>query len=650
MAHPMKTTSIVVLLASSVLLAGISAIITHYAVRDSTDRVDWVYHTYRVINNASEVLSTLKSMESDQRGYMLTGNVAYLHMAETSHRTLLQSIDSLQHKVADNSQQTWLLKEKLIPAITRKLNHIYTVSSANKRPDKNSALLIQQQTEEQALTDSIASWHSLFIEHEKRLLATRLQQVAAVHQRQIMIRYTSFSLIALISVLALITILQKERKNKELIAELNNVNNSLEKKVRQRTYELQKQFNITEELNEELRQNMEELESFYEALQIRNIKAEDALAEVQDLYNNAPCGYHSLAIDGTILRMNETELSWLGYTADELLGKMKVTAIMIPEEHQSYKDDFATFKEHGFIHNKEHTFLRKDGTTFPILLSATAIYDQQGNYVMSRGTVIDITERKVTEQKLLDYNRKLMHFNEEKNNFLAIAAHDLKSPINNIIGLTSLINISHHVLPADIQEYIRHIQRSCYNMQTLITNLLDINKIEQGSMELKPELVNISTFVRQHIRAFKEHTTVKNITIALEDHEAADTCITTDLSALQRILDNLLSNAIKFSPRNKNVTLRIQQNQTYLNIAVEDEGPGIPPEEISLLFRKFKRLSARPTDGESSTGLGLSIVKELVQALNGKISVESRVGKGTIFLVELPLQYVESDPVTQSVL
>lgn len=649
-AHPMKTTSIVVLLASSVLLTGISAVITRYAVQDSRDRVNWVFHTYEVINRASDILSTLKNIESNQRRYMLTGSVGPLKDIEAGHRTLLQLIDSLQHKVADNPQQTWLLKKKLVPAITRKLDHIYTVSTIYKHSTKNDALFLKEQNEEKALTDSIETWQALFIEHEKNLLTDRLLQVATTHKRQNVIRYTSFSLIALASVLALITILQKEKKNTQLISAMNNVNETLEKKVKQRTYELQKQFNVTEELNEELQQNMEELESFYEALQIRNIKAEDALAEVQDLYNNAPCGYHSLAPDGTILRMNETELNWLGYTSEEVLGKMHVTAILVPDEHQSYYNDFNSFKEHGFIHNKEHTFLRKDGSTFPILLNATAIYDEQGEYVMSRGTVIDISERKEAEEQLREFNKKLMHFNEEKNNFLAVAAHDLKSPINNIIGLTSLINMSKQDLPGDIQEYIRHIQRSCSNMQSLIINLLDINKIEQGSMELKPELINISSFMRQHIHGFREHSTAKNITLTLEDHQAVNTFITTDLSALQRILDNLLSNAIKFSPKNKNVTLRVQQDLAMLRIEVEDQGPGIPPEEIGLLFRKFKRLSARPTDGESSTGLGLSIVKQLVQVLKGKISVESKVGKGTTFVVELPLIYIESDRVPQPVI
>jgi PAS domain S-box-containing protein len=632
----MKTNSIITLLVSSVILTGISAAITHYAIRDSRDRVEWVFHTYKVIDQSDILLTLLKDTESNQRSYLITGDSGYVLNFHKSRDQLRVTSDSLLHLVADNPHQVSLLNDKLLPLIRRKLYYIESAIDHYNVYGQDSAFAFIKTGGGKALMDSIEQYEATFNDREKVLLSNRLEQVNTTHTRQITIRYASFILIAFASILALFTIVQKQQKNEQLITELNTANTSLEKKVEQRTTELRRQFDVTEELNGKLQENMEELEMFYETLQVKSIKTESALQEIEDLYNNAPCGYHSLAPDGIIMRMNQTELRWLGYTVDEVLGKMHVTSILLPTEHDSYYNDFEAFKREGFIHNKEHTFVRKDGSTFPVLLNATAIYNELGDYIMSRGTVIDITERKVYEQQLMEANKKLTRFNTDKDNFLSVAAHDLKSPVNNILGLISLVNMQRGNLSADQAEYILHIQHLCSNMQNLIGNLLDIGKIEGGIMELKYEPVNITQFMKEHIENFKDHAATKNISLVLED-DTPHACISTDPSALQRISENLISNALKFSPPHTSVIVRIQQNSHYLKIEVQDHGLGIPSTEMKLLFRKFQRLSTRPTGGEGSSGLGLSIVKELVNALNGKISVESEVNKGTTFSVELPI-------------
>ncbi len=632
----MKTNSIITLLVSSVILTGISAAITHYAIRDSRNRVEWVFHTYEVIDHSATLLTHLKDTESSQRGYLITGDSSYLQNFKANREMVLATGDSISKLVSDNTTQTSLVQTKLLPTVARKLAYIEAAISKYNINGKDSAFALIRRGPGKILMDSIQLYTAAFSKHEKELLTNQLEQVAITHNRQIIIRYGSFILIAFVSILALFTIVQKQERNEELIKELNLVNTSLEKKVEQRTVELKRQSDVAEELNQKLQENMEELEMFYETLQVKSIKTESALQEIEDLYNNAPCGYHSLASDGTIIRMNQTELKWLGYTLDEVLSKMHVTSILVPEEHTSYYNDFEAFKREGFIHNKEHTFLRKDGSTFPVLLNATAIYNELGEYMMSRGTVIDITERKVYEHQLMEVNKKLTRFNTDKDNFLNVAAHDLKSPVNNILGLISLINMQKGNISPEQAEYILHIQHLCSNMQNLIGNLLDIGKIEGGIMEFKPEPVNMSEFMKEHLDDFKDHAATKHISLILEDY-TPNRCIITDRSALQRIAENLISNALKFSPPHTRVIIRLEQTDHHLKMEVQDHGLGIQPNEINLLFRKFQKLSTRPTGGEGSSGLGLSIVKELVTALNGKISVTSEVNKGTIFSVELPL-------------
>ena len=125
-----------------------------------------------------------------------------------------------------------------------------------------------------------------------------------------------------------------------------------------------------------------------------------ATEEIQDLYNNSPCGYHSLDKDGVFVRMNDTELSWLGYSRDEIIGKKKLSDVITAESREVFNREFAGFKERGSVRDLEFDMVRKDGTTMPVLLNATVITDESGNYLMSRSTIYDITERKRLEQEL----------------------------------------------------------------------------------------------------------------------------------------------------------------------------------------------------------------------------------------------------------
>lgn len=129
--------------------------------------------------------------------------------------------------------------------------------------------------------------------------------------------------------------------------------------------------------------------------------------EIEDLYNNAPCGYHSLSPDGTFLRMNDTELRWLGYSRDEIIGKRKFSDVLTPASLKNFQEFFPIFKERGWVSNLDFNLIRKDGSILPVLLNATAIKDAAGNYVMSRSTIVDMTERQDAEKMLRKSNLSL---------------------------------------------------------------------------------------------------------------------------------------------------------------------------------------------------------------------------------------------------
>lgn len=208
----------------------------------------------------------------------------------------------------------------------------------------------------------------------------------------------------------------------------------------------------------------------------------------------------------------------------------------------------------------------------------------------------------------------------------------MKSPLNGILGLTNLLRLSKSNLTTEQMEYIQYIEQSSRNMQNIITNLLDISRIEQGEHKLNPEMVEISKLLKRHIQVFHNQAQQKKITLILEDN-FPQTKVYKDLSSLERIIENLLSNAIKFSPQEKTVVIRVIHTETHIGFEVVDQGQGIASEDMKNIFKKFNRLNTRPTGGESSTGLGLSIVKELVQALQGEIQVDSKLNEGTRFAV-----------------
>jgi PAS domain S-box-containing protein len=150
-------------------------------------------------------------------------------------------------------------------------------------------------------------------------------------------------------------------------------------------------------------------------------------AEVADLYNNAPCGHHSLDNEGTFIAINDTELAWLGYTREEVVGRMKFSDILTEQSLQTFRENFPHFKEQGWISDLEFELVRKDGTPMWVLLSATAIKDAEGNFVASRSTFVDITERKRAQEEIHQLNKDLEYRVEERTSQLEAAIAELES-------------------------------------------------------------------------------------------------------------------------------------------------------------------------------------------------------------------------------
>jgi len=249
-------------------------------------------------------------------------------------------------------------------------------------------------------------------------------------------------------------------------------------------------------------------------------------------------------------------------------------------------------------------------------------------------------EEKVRERtaELNEKNQMLLHLNQEKNEFLGIVAHDLKNPLSGVLGLSQMIkeNID-SFSRKEIVEYSNDIEKSAEKMFQLITNLLDVNAIESGKFNCVLEYVNIvfilETLCHRYERAASNKKIVLHFETPIEKYLAW-----VDKNIVEQILDNVLSNAIKYSPFEKSIYLTIYQDNTMVYCQIKDEGQGLSQEDQCKLFGKFTRLTPKPTAGEHSTGLGLFIVKKLLDEINGKISCESELNKGSTFTVSFPTQ------------
>jgi two-component system sensor histidine kinase/response regulator len=236
------------------------------------------------------------------------------------------------------------------------------------------------------------------------------------------------------------------------------------------------------------------------------------------------------------------------------------------------------------------------------------------------------------EQKVAERTLEL----ERKNKFLSTAVHDLKNPLS--IIQTSSELITNHFDEDDkkqLLEYNQYIFSSTQNMFELIDNLLEINKIESGKLKPRLELIDIQTILINLIQRYQLLAKVKDINLRFDqNHNAYQAML--DEKMIYRVLDNLISNAIKYSPYDKSVYIRLIATETHIRCEIQDEGPGLSKEDQSKLFGQFARLSSQPTADEPATGLGLFIVKQLVETMRGKVWCDTEKSKGATFVVEFP--------------
>lgn len=257
------------------------------------------------------------------------------------------------------------------------------------------------------------------------------------------------------------------------------------------------------------------------------------------------------------------------------------------------------------------------------------------NKLQEQNNFIQRQRQEIIEQneKLSTRNSELSELNYEKDTLMSIVAHDLKAPLNRITGIVQIMELEGG-LSTDQRSYLRMIKEGTGAGLDLIKDLLDVHMLQENTVP-QFEVFDLSSFILEKTKSFELAAEAKGIHLQISRVESEE--VNMDINYLGRIVDNLLSNAIKFSVPNSIVQIGAGRNSDHFWISVKDEGPGFNDKDRHLLFQRFKKLSARPTAGESSNGLGLAIVKTLVDRLNGTIELISEPKKGSEFIVKLPM-------------
>ena len=280
------------------------------------------------------------------------------------------------------------------------------------------------------------------------------------------------------------------------------------------------------------------------------------------------------------------------------------------------------------------------GVVFPIRYDMTK--DPLFNMLSLLGLILIITvifytsesQRRRAQHELRQQNIKLADMNKEKDNFLRIVSHDLKSPALIITEFAKYIN-DPDLTPEEQREYIDHISSSGERMLELIRNLLDINVIESGRLSLHKKDISLQSLLKEYTDQIGLLAANNQIKVNLHLPEENIT-ILSDPARLEQVIDNYVSNAIKYCPAGTIVDIHLIDTGSCVEISVRDNGPGIADRELDTLFIPFRTASSVPRTGTHSSGLGLAIVKKIADVLGAEVGVESELGKGSSFYIRFP--------------
>lgn len=337
-------------------------------------------------------------------------------------------------------------------------------------------------------------------------------------------------------------------------------------------------------------------------------------------------------LNGIVTSWNKAAEDLFGYTAEEAVGCH--ISLIIPSERIGEAEHIISRITNGDkVEHFETKRRAKDGREIDISLTVSPIYDERGEIIGASKLIRDITERRKTEQALEEANRR-------RDEFLTNMSHELRTPMNVVVGLTDILGRTEPLTDKQ-KHFINTLKASADTLLDLINDLLDFSKLEQGAVHLEIINFNLLEMMAQIVSLMNVRAREKKLDLSLNYAPGVPYKLMGDPLRVKQILINIVSNAIKFT-RHGGVEVHIgfehgnDPDKAMIIFTVTDTGIGISAEQKETIFEKFSQADPSITRRYGGTGLGLSIVRELVDRMNGKIVVESEIGKGSRFVISIP--------------
>lgn len=383
-------------------------------------------------------------------------------------------------------------------------------------------------------------------------------------------------------------------------------------------------------------------------------QAEEALRATNTLHQAILAGANysiiSTAPDGMIRAFNAAAERMLGYDSSEVLGKVTPAIIHDPTEicsrarelslqlGREIKPGFEAFVAKAALgepDEREWTYIRKDGTRFPVLLSVTALFDEDQTVVGYLGIALDITDQKQAAAELVAAKQAAEAASVAKTEFLATISHELRTPLTSIRGFIQTV-LEEDSMPAESRmEFLEIAYNQSLRLSQLVGDLLDLTSLESGKKTFHEEHLNLPDLARVCLNEVTHLAVRRNQTVKSKIPSDFPAFVG-DMNRIHSVFTNLLSNAVKFTPEGGNIGFELSATPTEIIVVVKDDGLGIPEEQRNTIFEKFYRVHT-PGRSIAGTGLGLAIVKAIVDHYRGRILVESAEGQGSLFRIHLPI-------------
>lgn len=371
---------------------------------------------------------------------------------------------------------------------------------------------------------------------------------------------------------------------------------------------------------------------------------EDLIAEsAEELYENAPCGYFSTLPDGTFVRVNQTFLTWLGWSRAELVGRKRFQELLTLAGKIYYETHYAPLlRMQGAVNEVALDLVGSDGQTLPVLVNTVQKRDLLGQPLINRTTVFNARDRRQYERELLLERRKAEQAAEAKARLLAVISHEIRSPLNTISMLAEILQRTSE--DPRQEKRLRTLKSAAQHLAELVNDLLDYSRLESGRMPVDRRPFQLRELVESILLRFQPRAEEKGIELRAEVDPRVPAQLLGDPLKLGQVLTNLVGNAVKFTEQGF-VRVEVElaergEGAVVLDLSVRDTGIGIPSDRLAEIFEEFTQASADTAARFGGTGLGLTISHKLLQLFNSDLKVRSTLGEGSTFYFRLRLETV----------